>query len=166
LRSTLTLADLYQVYRIAERVWPNVVIAGGSVRDVLLNRPVKDIDIWIDAKDYDNEWTHDNGAPLAELGDVRQVEERYEKSDNRIVLYSDRIFPLICRRMSLTPPVVPVEVIGLKDTSNPTDEFDFGINMAYMDADGFTFRRSFFWTLRLRHCILISCGPVRWKQSV
>jgi hypothetical protein len=128
-----TIADLWGILQQARRVWPDAVIAGGSIRDAILGRPMKDVDVWVNAATYDNEHTDMSGM---DLGDVRQVEERYEKSDNRIVIYSSEVFPLVCRRLSMPIPNITVEVIGLLGTSNPTDEFDFGINMAYMDGNG------------------------------
>ena len=98
-------------------------IAGGAVRDTILERPIRDVDIFL------HEPAADEAAALlrSEFGYVKVGEWK------RYAGFSD---PLVERvaKFEKADETIPVCLIGLKEDLTPEDNverFDFGVCMAY-----------------------------------
>jgi hypothetical protein len=100
-----------------------VHIAGGAVRDTILERPIRDIDIFIH---------HTDGSAAAvllrsEFGYVKVGEwKQYE-------MFSDPMVACVAK-FEKADETIPVCLIGLKDDLHPQhniERFDFGVCMAY-----------------------------------
>jgi hypothetical protein len=97
-------------------------IAGGAVRDSILDRPIKDIDVFL------RHDTKDEAAALlrSDFGYVKVGEWRsYE-------MFSDPIVAGVCK-FEKADETIPVCLIALKHDLDPSDNierFDFGVCMA------------------------------------
>ena len=106
---------------------PSAHIGGGSVRDTLLERPIKDIDLFLDAA------VTDEAAKLlrSQFGFVKIGEwKSYE-------MFSD---PAVVRvaKFEKADEIVPVCLIGLnypRTMQSNLERFDFGICMAAWDGE-------------------------------
>lgn len=106
---------------------PTAHIGGGAVRDTLLERPIRDIDLFLDV-----EATDEAAALLrSQFGFVKAGEwKSYE-------MFSD---PAVLRvaKFEKADETIPVCLIGLKQSrgvENNLERFDFGICMAGWDGE-------------------------------
>ena len=128
------LARYNLILEAIQKFCPTAHIAGGAVRDTLLERPIKDIDLFLD------EAATDEAAALlrSKFGFVKVGEwASYE-------MFSDRAVKRVCN-FDRAGETIPLTLIGLNleyiesdyvfDMKTNLDRFDFGICMAGWDGD-------------------------------
>lgn len=102
------------------------IIAGGAIRDTLNNRPVKDIDVFIDAR-YKHAWNQwcNHGRRLG-------------KNDQYAVsAMVDDVYELPAGLSALGYDSLPIQLIFLRcaPTEYVSDYFDFGICKTWYDGN-------------------------------
>lgn len=155
---------LNDVLSIAHRFWPNAVIAGGAPRDVIFDKPVKDIDIWIPdldlrtdpldcyAADEDDDFSLVLDASLDDyVGDFRRA-LRDELEYGTVLGYVsgyvgdfDGVWPNLL--VSVNDSLPDVNLLFVDETAIPEwstmalmQRFDFGINQIALETPGVPFR--------------------------
>jgi hypothetical protein len=105
----------------------NVHIAGGAVRDTLLERPIRDVDIFL----------HDDVSDAA--ADLLRVDFGYVKV-GQWVQYEHFSDPMVARvaKFEKADETIPICLIGLAedlDVQSNVARFDFGVCMAAWDGN-------------------------------
>ena len=124
--STMLLEQYGQILDMARNLCGSAHVAGGAVRDTILQRPVKDIDLFLD------DVATDDAARLlrSKFGYVKVGEwAQYE-------MFSD---PVVVRlaKFEKADEIIPVCLIGLRSPLSiheNIERFDFGICMAAWDG--------------------------------
>lgn len=130
-------AHLDDIISKAEQCFDNVMIAGGAIRDTLLGKKVKDIDIYIEANDY-GEQDYLKFGKLVGRSSISVNEAFYGGDGNtmsEIVDYdADNSFPLLQS---------PIQLIIVKDLAEHFDTFTIGLSKVKYTADGLTMSKEF-----------------------
>lgn len=146
----ITIARIQEFYARIKKVLPEypIAFAGGCVRDVICNRPVKDFDLYIQITDWDHE------SPLEASEDIDTCISRLDKllfsdgkpkskghdiTDEEARSYKDSHIR-ICDVWGYDHAFndMPCDVIFVKDELTVTfeDGFDFGLCQAWVGHYG------------------------------
>jgi Poly A polymerase head domain len=123
------MLDQYQpILAGIQAIEPLAHIAGGAVRDTILNRPIKDIDVFLDYRHIDTaaEMLH---SKFGYAGETREWTKYQDFSDPVVVHVTN---------FEKTGETIPLSLIGLdepKPMQMNADRFDFGICMAAWDGE-------------------------------
>lgn len=120
-------ATWLQVLEDIQKVCPSAVLAGGALRDLWHDRPVKDIDIFIGVGGIDEaqaQFEKLGGEPPDEGWEVQLADIAdagiYPESMKEVILVEDYVGD--------NPTGIPVQLIFVNwNTQYITDRFDFGI---------------------------------------
>jgi hypothetical protein len=122
-----TFRDYETILRSIQRIAPEAHIGGGAVRDTIIGKPIRDVDVFIgpDRKD------HVAAMLRAEFKYVKVGEwEQYE-------LFSDKIIDRVAK-FEHADETIPIAVIALKEplaVRANLARFDFGVCMCGWDGD-------------------------------
>lgn len=130
---------LDEILKIAIRVFGGkLMIAGGAVRDTLLNKPVKDIDIFIYDDDIDaDELLKD----LALFDKLCHSTTDYDSTDKIVYGDSDQMTRLV--DVSATKWGIPIQLVFVKDLNKHFDTFSVNLSKVKYSVEGLTMTREF-----------------------
>lgn len=135
-------ADWQALIRAIRAVCPSAVLAGGALRDLLLDRPIKDLDVFIEAGSMQR--AEEAMADLQARGFAITFEPgeltAYPEDQNlEVVAVADLTPPKACMAYAGLQPL-PVQLIFTNwPSANIMDRFDYGICQVVYDGEEITF---------------------------
>lgn len=134
-----------RVLRDVQRIFPSAVLAGGYLRDTMLGRPPKDIDVMVKAVDFDK-YTPEQ---LSALGVVSSMDLSYTQSEVREIAEFDNEHGNL-----------PVQIVVLDLDLEPVEralKVDFGLCQIMHDGWMFAYSDLFVADISARTFTLARC---------
>lgn len=89
------------------------IVAGGAIRDMLLNKPVKDIDVF-----------YKGNLPDSVVKQLFTIEAKYDKA------YEESMFKVFYSKVFYKDVKLPIQLIETKDDPRTIVIDDFGVNLS------------------------------------